>query len=352
VSNTQPAEPIRPEEIAPYCAAAAFEPGQLLRARGQHYRDLYLIADGRAEVRLAGGKSRNGAIVLGPGSTIGEIGFLRGSPATAEVVALEAARALIIDDGTMQRIEAADPGLAIRLSRFLATTSAQRSEHNNAVLDASQGYGKDAKIEVLLCRNDAQLEEAQQLRYTVYCDELGRDSPNADHEQKTIKDGLDDFGHTFVAVADGEAVGTLRANLSREGDLGILETLYGMTASPQHPDQTCICTKFIIKRSHRGGAVTMALFEAVVDYLFRHRLQECYIDCIPALLPYYKAMGFTNAGATFLHPENGPSYPMKLRAEDARKLVTGWGPWRSLRIYLRAQVYRWLERGKRKEAAS
>jgi hypothetical protein len=96
----------------------------------------------------------------------------------------------------------------------------------------------------------------------------------------------------------------------------------------------------------------MALFEAVVDYLFRHRLKECYIDCIPALLPYYKAMGFTNAGATFLHPENGPSYPMTLRAEDARKLVTGWTPLRMLRIYIRAQVYRRLERRKRRETAS
>ncbi len=352
MSNTQPAEPIRPEEIAPYCEVAAFEPGQRLREQGRHYRDLYLIADGQAEVRLAGGKPRNGTIVLGPGSTIGEIGFLRGSPATAEVVALETAHALIVDDGTMQRIEAADPDLAVRLSRFLAATSAQRSEHNNAVLDASQGNGKGSTVEILLCRNDTQLKEVQRLRYSVYCGELGRSSPNADHDQKTISDGLDDFGHTFVAVVSGEAVGTLRANLSREGDLGILESLYGMTASPHHPDQTCIFTKFIIRRSHRGGAVTMALFKAVFDYLFRQHLQECYIDCIPALLPYYKAVGFRNAGASFLHPENGPSYPMTLRAEDARKLVTGWTPLRMLRIYIRAQVYRRLERRKRRETAS
>ena len=52
----------------------------------------------------------------------------------------------------------------------------------------------------------------------VYCEELGRSSPYADHDRKVIRDNLDDFGHTFIAVDDGKTIGTLRANLAASGD--------------------------------------------------------------------------------------------------------------------------------------
>ena len=74
------------------------------------------------------------------------------------------------------------------------------------------------------------------LRYEVYCVELGRDSPFADHEARTISDSLDAFGNTFIAIEDSETIGTLRSNLSREGDLGHLQEVYGMRESLHHPE--------------------------------------------------------------------------------------------------------------------
>jgi hypothetical protein len=47
-------------------------------------------------------------------------------------------------------------------------------------------------------------------------------------------------------------------------------------------------------------------------YGIRKGIKECYIDCIPSLLPYYKALGFAIAGPKFFHRENGPSHPMRL----------------------------------------
>ena len=44
---------------------------------------------------------------------------------------------------------------------------------------------------------------------------------------------------------------------------------------------------------------------SVTDQGVLHRLH-------PALLPYYKALGFKIAGQKFFHPENGPSHPMRL----------------------------------------
>jgi len=344
VSERSSSDPPRLDALKPYCKSVAFAAGDVLRLKGQHYKDLYLIADGRVRVRLKDQKEANGAIELGAGATIGEIGFLQGSRATAHVTAIQPSRALIIDDGTIGRIEAEDPKLAIRLSRFLAGMSEQRIRENNAVLDATQHFGENTDIEVLLCRNEAMLARAQRLRYEVYCRELGRDSPYADHDKRTIKDSLDEFGHTFIVDVDGETIGTLRGNLACEGDLGILEELYGMLASAHHPARTSICTKFIIKKSHRGGAVTMTLLAALAQYAIRNDIRECFIDCIPALLHYYRSMGFKHAGEKFLHHENGPSFPMRIDVvKHAGRLRGELGPMKLLQTYVRAQMYRWFD---------
>ena len=154
-------------------------------------------------------------------------------------------------------------------------------------------------IEVHLCRSKEMLERAKRLRYEVYCEELGRQSPYADHDKKVITDRLDDTGHVFIAVEAGETIGTLRGNASADTELGAMEELYGMRRSPHHPEATSICTKFIVRKSKRGGAAE-ELIAAMVRYGIRNWIKECYIDCIPALLPYYKALGFKIAGQKFI----------------------------------------------------
>jgi predicted GNAT family N-acyltransferase len=156
------------------------------------------------------------------------------------------------------------------------------------------------------------LESAKRLRYTVYCQELGRQSPYADHERKIISDSMDDTAQVFIAVEGGQTIGTMRGNIASESSLGILEELYGMKRSPHHPHATSVCSKFIVQKSKRGGAASMKLIAAMVRYGLRHGMKECYIDCVPALLPYYRAIGFQISGNLFLHRENGLSYPMRL----------------------------------------
>ena len=337
VPDVSPSDRLSADLLAPFCETIAFGAGDALRTKGEHYRSLYLLADGEVSVRVGSDAGADKEIVLGLGAPIGEIGFIRGSPASANVVATKASRALVINDGTVHRIQHEDPDLAIRLLRFLASTTEQRSAYNSAVLDLSGTLDDATKFEVLLCRDEAMLERALKLRYAVYCGELGRESPYADHDRKTITDDLDAFGHTFMVIADGEAVGTLRANLAREGDLGILEELYGMKQSEHHPDHTCICTKYITRKSHRGGAVAMKMLAAVTRYMLQHGMRECYIDCIPSLLLFYQALGFKEAAGPFHHYENGPSHPMRLDVPDAQVLSGDMGPVQALRLFLKAR---------------
>lgn len=325
-----------------YCRHSHFEPGNLLRKKGQHYREMYLITDGSVEVDFENGAAT--MVVSAPGSPIGEIGFLRGCAATATVTARTAIQALVIDDQTLARLESEEHILAAALLRHLAQTAEERTSFNltfNPSLNTSRGGNS---IDVYLCRNHDMLESAKRLRYEVYCLELGRNSPYADHKKQTISDDLDRFGHTFIAVQAGEVIGTLRSNFSVEGPLGALEELYGMKKSDQHPQATAICTKFIVRKAKRASPTSSKLIAAMTRFGIENQIKECYIDCIPALLPYYKALGFTDAGQTFFHRENGPSYPMKLDLiRHGETLCKERGVRDDFKLYVRAQAIRLIE---------
>jgi hypothetical protein len=148
----------------------------------------------------------------------------------------------------------------------------------------------------------------------------------------------------FIAVEAGETIGTLRGNASADSELGALEELYGMRRSPHHPEATSICSKFIVRKSKRGGAAGRKLIAAMVRYGLRNQIKECYIDCIPVLLPYYKALGFKITGSKFFHPENGPSHPMVLdvvKHGDALSREGGMGQYVSLIV--KAQAIRLVD---------
>jgi CRP-like cAMP-binding protein/predicted GNAT family N-acyltransferase len=292
------------------CRQVCFESGDVLRQKGQHYRDMYLITDGCVDVHPEISRVAAKSVVSGVGSPIGEIGFLRGCPATATVVARTPTAALVIDDPTLAGLEQEQPALTAHLLRHLADTAEERTSYNLTWNSTPAAYTGSQTIEVYLCRNRDMLERAQRLRYDVYCLELGRQSPYADHDKKIISDYLDDAGQVFVAVEGGETIGTLRGNMSSEGSLGVLAELYEMRRSVHYPEATAICTKFVVKKSKRGGPAAMKLIASMVRYGLRNHVKECYIDCIPPLLPYYKAIGFTITGRKFFHRENGPSVPM------------------------------------------
>ncbi len=330
--------------LGPLCREVHFAPGDVLRHKGQHYADMYLIVRGSVAVDLEAGGVRR-IVVSTAGAPIGEISFLRGCGATATVTATTAVTALAVDDLLLARLEREHPVMTAQFLRDVARIADDRLGENLVHVPAPASRGAADAIEVYLCRNPEMLAVAQRLRYDVYCGELGRQSPFADHEARTIADALDDTGHTFIAVERGETIGTLRLNLAAEGPLGILEELYGMRGSPHHPRRTGICTKFIVKRARRGSPAALKLIAAVVKYGLRNSVREGYIDCIPALLPYYKALGFRLTAPPFVHRENGNSHPMVLDlARHGRTLATPFGTRHYLQLFARAKAIKLIDR--------
>jgi len=326
-------------ELRPFCRTADFRRGEILRRGGQHYNEMLWLTKGQVKVTFDARR-----FSLGAGSPVGEIGFLRGCPATATVTADDNASALIIDDVTLAKIEEQRPDLAAEFLRHLAEVAEERTSEN-VVFTPTLAWRPGDGVTIQLCRTKEMKLEAQRLRYQVYVDELGRDSPYADHERRIIIDHLDEFAHTFLAVEEGRTIGTLRGNLTAEGSVGYLEELYGMTLSSKHPVATAICTKFAIKRENRGGPAAMGLIAAMVRFGLRHNVEECYIDCIPPLLHYYRAIGFKISGPEFFHREHGLSYPMVVDVtRRGRTLSEGLKPSGYLQLYIVAQAFKWWDR--------
>lgn len=328
----------------PTTKCVSFQPGDLLRQKGVHYRDMLLTLGGDYEIDFETEGASPTLTVSEPGTPIGEIGFLRGTAATATVKAVSSGSAVLVDDDVLETIERDQPDVVTGLLHRLAQVAEERTSFD-FLTTGRPAYPRGSAAEILVCRTDAMLKRAQRLRYEVYCEELGRQSPFADHTQRIIADDLDRYGNTFVAIEDGEVVGTLRSNEPALGSLGILETLYGMSKSKHHPHGTSVCTKFVVRKSRRGGPTAFKLIAAVVRYGLQRKIKECYIDCIPSLLPYYKAMGFVPCGQRFLHRENGPSDPLMLDLERyGKRLTVEMGPLSFMAFLIRSQSHKLRDR--------
>jgi predicted GNAT family N-acyltransferase len=276
---------------------------------------MYLLTEGEVEIALEK-KGKNPTVLTRQrGSPIGEISFLTGRPATADVKACAPTKALIIDDGVWTRLESDHPELAAGLYRQLAEVADGRQSFNLLFHADDSGKATESNIEVRLCRNPDMLLQAQRIRYEVYCEELGRTSPYADPERRIIADDLDSFAAVLIALQGDEPVGTMRLNRAAEGDLGPLVELYGMEKSLHHPAGTSVCTKFIVRKAHRYSQASFKLMATSVNIGMRTKVKDCFIDCIPSLLPFYMSMGFRQSAPAFLHRENGRSIPLMLDLE-------------------------------------
>ena len=343
MSEPAPNRPLDLELLRSYCKGASFKSNDVLRLEGRHYREMYLITCGEVTVDRQGGPAQ--LINVGAGSPIGEMSFLRGCPATATVTAKTDTEVLVIDDPTFSQLEDEHPALAAHLLQVLADIAEERTNDNLIMAPSSTACGKAPEINVLLCRSKSMAERAERLRYEVYCLELGRDSPFADHQKKILSDKLDEQGYIFIAEEGGEVIGTLRLNLCREGSIGALEDLYAMRSSAHHPDATAVCTKFVIKKSKRRSPAAIKLLGAAARRAVESKIIECYIDCIPPLLPYYRAIGFRVAGPKFFHRENGPSCPMKVDIrKHGQRVSNEFGRWPYLSLYARAQMLKFRDK--------
>jgi len=232
------------------------------------------------------------------------------------------------------------PETAATFLQRLAGIAEERS-NANLTLIWERELPTRSGADVMLCRTPDMVAAAQRLRYAVYVEELKYETVHADHARKVLADPLDDTAHILVAMEGGEVVGTLRANHAGDSELGALADLYGMRASLHFPHAALVATKFVIAPDRRGTSLALKLIAALTQLGLRQNVRECFIDSIPDLVPYYRALGFDVAGPAFFHRENGPSLPMKVDlGVYGERLIRDPGSSEVARIRQRADGFR------------
>ncbi len=152
-------------ELAGLCPVQVFRKGEMLRMRGHHYRETLIVVSGQPVVQIPMNSGKTKSIQLGPGSPIGEIGFLNGCTASADVIAQGDCEVLLIDDEILSRIMAEKPDVAVEILRLSASANRLRREQNAAFAYAGDRPGSIRDIEVLLCEKHEMLSKAQKVRY-------------------------------------------------------------------------------------------------------------------------------------------------------------------------------------------
>lgn len=100
-----------------------FVAGERIVRRGKRSNGIHLLLKGKAKVQLQG---RGMGLVIGPGEVCGEISFVDGLPATADVVATDPVEAYFLDSPTLQALFELFPHLGSRFYQSLALILSRR----------------------------------------------------------------------------------------------------------------------------------------------------------------------------------------------------------------------------------
>ena len=136
-------------ELAASCQVAAFERGQTILRQGVPGEYFYVICTGRAEVVFSGKGVSTVLAVLGPGDCFGEMSLLTGEPTSADVVAAEECRVLLIPKEGFARLLEELPALS---NRLVNTLSQRLRKVNEGVWEAR---GREQALTRLLNENRA-----------------------------------------------------------------------------------------------------------------------------------------------------------------------------------------------------
>ena len=176
-------------------------------------------------------------------------------------------------------------------------------------------------------------------RYTIYAEELAKQLPGIDHQQKIYKDDLDQNAYLIVAkdTETGCIAGTIRNNSAAESVFSPqLHDCIKLQSLLQTLDQASVSytSGLMIDPAYRGTTVVSLL----VNFLYKRSTELGYsIDiCLSelALVHLYYQLGYRPYGAPKrLYEDSGLRLPMILISQDRAYLKKVRSPLRRIPIF-------------------
>jgi len=133
--------------IREVCREVPYQPGETVFERDSTDQALFIVLEGRVEIRVVDGGPPLASIVAG--EIFGELALIDELPRSAGAVAAEASRLLVIRNDDFQRLVRRDPELGVTILRNIARTLSTRLRDTNV------------KVETMLAHKDHLLERGQ-----------------------------------------------------------------------------------------------------------------------------------------------------------------------------------------------
>lgn len=103
-----------------------FSPGAPIVREGDHHNALYVLREGHVRVEKNSAGFPLELARLGPGEIFGEMSFIDGSPASADIIANDPVEAYVVDGQILDPLLRKYPSIYGRLFRSLAAILARR----------------------------------------------------------------------------------------------------------------------------------------------------------------------------------------------------------------------------------
>ncbi|UWQ95657.1 cyclic nucleotide-binding domain-containing protein [Rhodobacteraceae bacterium M385] len=289
--------------------AVAFNDGDVLREKGAFVPDMLLITSGQVDCIVSEADAVH--YTVGPGTIVGEIGFLTGQGATATLRAVGPVEALSLNARSLQRLRQNSPAIAAEVLRLLATLLQERAAQNEGLVAEVEGSAD--KIEVVRCSTLDQRRTAQRVRYDVHCLERGLACASADDAEGTITDALDATGTSFIAFTGVQAIGMMRVNAGPDCEES-LRRFHGLSHEADAAQNSTIITASAIHEAYQNAELFSQFIAAITTFAQASDATRLCADCPPGAEAHYFALGFQRSGPDAPLPELGLSVPLMLTA--------------------------------------
>ncbi|MET0981562.1 MAG: GNAT family N-acetyltransferase [Telluria sp.] len=203
-------------------------------------------------------------------------------------------------------------------------------------------------VEYVVARDGTELaERLYRFRYQIYGGELGIALDHYPAGQ--MRDRLDAAARNYVAVRDGEVIGSLRtcdlADLPEHAQFGRNYNLPFILAFFA-PNEVTYVSRMAVGAEARHTPVMVRLQQYAVQEARARGVRLAFTDCSPKHLPLYGPIGYTPYGPPFEDPVFGLKVPiltvggdLKLLQERRSPLLKACAPYGD-----DAEARHWFER--------
>jgi len=173
------------------------------------------------------------------------------------------------------------------------------------------------QFETRLAVDEADIRAAQRLRYEVFVEEMGAKASAADMAERLERDRFDPYFDHLLLLHDGRVIGAyrlMRSDMASKGigfysaaefDLGKLENRNALELG-----RSCVA------KAHRGGLGMHLLWDAVGDYVMRHK-----IDVLFGVASFHGvALPPLKQALTFLHHKYLAPEDLRVRSKAYQSL--------------------------------